>query len=170
MTFANLGNANLEFADFSKADAYMANFENVNANHSQFRDSFLVGVELSGGSFRMADFSRANLTTARLVNSNFSYVNFEQAFFNETDVAGADLSNARFFDTHVDIINHHLATWSNAKYCGLNTSFPEGMDPVSYQMIDICETKSVSPIGGSLLLRNPISGQYFHESFVPRDR
>lgn len=117
MEYIHIENSNLSWCHFENAYLHGASFKNSDISRSYLNDS-----DCSNANFENADLSFSYLTNTNLKNANLKGVDFTGAYLIGADLTGADLENAIFDDT----------------YCNSKTIFPEGFEPDSNNIKQIC--------------------------------
>ncbi len=89
----DFSNANLEKADFNRAELSRSDFTDANLSFVDFNRSDLGRSDFSGATLVASDFSFANLARADLRTAKFNgKVNVKGAFFFNTRLEGVDLT------------------------------------------------------------------------------
>lgn len=127
--------ANLNHADFGKACLTLANLDQVDATHTNFRGATLTGSSMVAGVFRQADFSSANcsgvdargalfpeaelegvdFTGAKLRNVQFNSANLKNTILTNANLEGAVLRDLNLENAQLSRADLSLVTLQNAK-------------------------------------------------------
>ena len=127
---AYLVSAELENADFSDTDFYIAiledaNFQGANLENTNFQDAEFENVNLQGADLRNANLQGVNLSHVNLKGANFGNANFQGAIFGNTELGGAKFEGSNFENAnlkYVDFRNVEInnANFSHAKLQGID--------------------------------------------------
>lgn len=118
---ADLNEADLRWANLSRADLSEADLKNANLRWADLSEADLSRADLSRADLSGADLSRANLKEADLSYAELSGADLSRANLKETDLSYADLSGARLSSTF-NLTDIKLASVSSLKHA----TMPDG--------------------------------------------
>ncbi|MBD2691329.1 pentapeptide repeat-containing protein [Anabaena catenula] len=123
----NFFEANLRYANFSRANFSGANLGDAILNYTNFSEADLTGCNLSHANFNGADLSRANLNhtafyITSLCDADLSGANLSHATFYNTDLSGANLSHSNLTDADLSKCHFEDTNLSGADLSGANLS------------------------------------------------
>jgi len=125
------------YADLSYQVLWWADLPYANLHHANLMNIDFSFANLSGANLKIANVSYANLFEANLENSILAYASFFGANLDSVNIGDANLFYADFSDANLaNLENWESAFWLAARY-NANTTFPEGMDPNDYAMIEL---------------------------------
>ena len=125
------------YSDLSGQVLWWADLPYANLHHANLSNSELSYANLFGANLKVANLSYANLSYAELENSTLAYANLFGANLESANIENANMFYADFSDANLsNVENWESAFWLAARY-NTNTTFPEGMDPNDYSMIEI---------------------------------
>lgn len=115
---------NFKFSEYGINDFQGASFKRANLHHTNFEDTKLTGCS----------FDKASLKYSSLENADCENASFEGANMICTNIKGCNLKNANLCGANLKgTIMNEKTNFANARY-DENTIFPEGFNPIKYNM------------------------------------
>ena len=122
LTLAVLFYADLSYADLSGASLYGAIVDDSDLSRADLSGASLYSAHVGGSDLSRADLSNANLGNtdlrgSSLSDANLNYANLSNAYLSRTALSRADLSNAWLYSANLsEAKGFTTATWTGAKY------------------------------------------------------
>lgn len=115
---------NFKFSQYGINDFRGASFKRANLHHTNFENSILTDCSFDKASLKYASLENANCENASFEGTNMLCANLKGTNFKNANLCGSNLKNTVFDDK---------TNFTDAKY-DENTLFPDGFNPMKYNM------------------------------------
>jgi len=112
--------ANLNGADFFRADLSGANFKGIHLKEVEIREANLSGADLSDANLRDANLRGTNLSGASLFEAYLRKADLRGAYLRGADLRNANLSGADLSGANLDGVNLNGANLRNTRLRGVD--------------------------------------------------